>query len=269
MIVNTRRLFARLLAQLRVDVVCDVGSMDGLDALVFGRAVPQATIYAFEPNPENFRLMETDARLKARDIHLVAAAAADRAGEAEFFLVDADYRRDDPRRGMSSLYRRADGWSTSNGVVSVPTTRLDAFLGSRCVPDSCVALWIDVEGAAYQVVEGAAGIAKQAQLVHVEVETAPCISATQRLYPEVKTLLQQFGFRELATDRAPSDLQFNALFARRDLSPWRRWRVSVLLYRARLRYLLDAAVGRLCPACLRRYQAVRTSRRARREAAAP
>ena len=268
MIVNTRRLFARLLAQLRIEVVCDVGSMNGFDALMFGRAVPQATIYAFEPNPENFRLMETDARLKARDIQLVAAAAADRSGEAEFFLVDADYGRHDPRRGMSSLYRRADGWSKSEGVVPVPTTRLDAFLAGRCAPDSGVALWIDVEGAAYQVIAGAAGIAKQTQLVHVEVETAPCIAAAQRLYPEVKALLQAQGFSELATDRAPSDLQFNALFTRGDLAPWERCRVSALLYQARLRYLLVAALGGLCPACLRRYQAIRTGWRARREGAA-
>ncbi len=265
MIVNTRRLFARLLPHLRIDVVCDVGSMNGLDALTFGRAVPEAIIYAFEPNPENFRLMQADARLKARNIRLVAAAAADRSGEAEFFLVEADYRGHDARRGMSSLYRRTDGWSTSEGVVSVPTTRLDAFLGNRCTPGSRLALWVDVEGAACEVIEGTAGIAQQVQLVHVEVETAPCIAAAQRLYPEVKTLLQEFGFTELATDRAPSDLQFNALFARRDPSPWRRCRVSVLLYRARLRYLLVAAVRRLCPACLRRCQAVRSSWRARRE----
>jgi hypothetical protein len=84
----------------------------------------------------------------------------------------------------------------------------------------------------------------------------------------VKALLQAYGFSELATDRAPSDLQFNALFARGDPSPWRRYRVRALLYRARLRYLIVAAVGGLCPACLRRYQAVRTRWRARREAAA-
>jgi len=269
MIVNTRRLFARLLPQLRVDVVCDVGSMNGLDALMIRRAVPEAIIYAFEPNPTNFRLMETDARLKARNIRLVAAAAADQCGAADFFLVDADYVRHDARRGMSSLYRRTDGLSTSDGAVSVPTARLDAFLGSRCAPDSCLALWIDVEGAAYQVIEGTAGIAQQAQLIHVEVETVPCIAATQRLYPEVKALLRKFGFRELATDRAASELQFNALFTRRDLSPWSQCRVSVLLYRARLRYLLVEAARRLCPACLRRYQAVRSAWRARREATGP
>ena len=266
MIVNTRRLFSRLLPQLRIDVVCDVGSMNGLDALLFRRAVPAATVYAFEPNPENFRLMDADARLKARDIRLVAAAAAERCGEADFFLVEADYRRCDARRGMSSLYRRTEGESTSAGAVSVPTTRLDAFLGSRIARGSRLALWIDVEGAAYQVIEGTAAIATQVQLLHVELETAPCIGATQRLYPEVKALLLQLGFSELATDRAPSELQFNALFARPETSAWRRCLVSVLLYRARLRFLLVEAVRRLCPACLRRYHAVRTAWRARSEA---
>jgi precorrin-6B methylase 2 len=49
---NTARLFERLLPLLDADLVCDVGSMDGAETLRFARAVPQASVFAFEANPD-------------------------------------------------------------------------------------------------------------------------------------------------------------------------------------------------------------------------
>ena len=120
-----------------------------------------------------------------------------------------------------------------------------------------LALWIDTEGKAYEVVEGARALAGQVYLLHAEVETSPCIGSGQILYPQVKSLVEQLGLAEVATDQAPSHLQFNALFVRRDLPAGMRIRLNICLVRARVRYLLARVVGWLCPACLRRYQAVR------------
>src|SRR5277367_2678974 len=103
MIVNTQRLFRSLLGALRISVVCDVGSMNGADALMFRDAVPDASIFAFEPNPENLRLMKADRILQERHIQVVPLAATDFDGEANLYLVDADYLQHDSRRGMSSL----------------------------------------------------------------------------------------------------------------------------------------------------------------------
>jgi len=256
MIVNTRRLFARLLSRMQISTVCDVGSMNGADAVAFSAAAPQSSIYAFEPNPVNFRLMAANPAIHERNIRIVPLAATNCDGEAEFFLVEADYSQRDLRRGMSSLYRRSGEWAPV-AVVPVKTARLDTFLADKCPPGARLALWIDTEGKAYEVIEGLAGVAEHVHLLHVEVETSPCIGANQRLYPEVKTLLQRLGFAELATDSAPSQEQFNALFVRCNPSTGLTLQVRTWLVRARLRYLVVALVGRLCPACLRRYAAMR------------
>lgn len=256
MIVNTQRLFAKLLPGLRIGIVCDVGSMNGSDALIFRNAVPRSSVYAFEPNPENLRRMQADPALRDRSIELVPLAATNFDGEAEFFLVDADYGQRDARCGMSSLYRRPAEWAPA-AVVRVGTTRLDTFLADKCGPDTRVALWIDTEGKAFEAIEGAAGVAAYVQVLHVEVENVPCIGPDQKLYPHVKALLERLGFRELATDQAPSAIQFNALFTRDGLSAGTRFQLNVSLARARLRYLIVTALARLCPACVRRYQAAR------------
>jgi FkbM family methyltransferase len=257
MIVNTQRLFARLLRPLRISDVCDVGSMNGADALAFAAAAPpQARVYAFEPNPANYRLMAVDRTLQQRNIQVLPMAVTNRDGEAEFFLVEAEYSRSDPRRGMSSLHRRS-GECAPEAVIPVATTRLDTFLAHKCPPDVRLALWIDTEGSAYEVIEGLGRLAGRVHLLHVEVETVPCIGSQQKLYPEVKSLLRRLGFGELATDQPAGEIQFNALFVRTDLSGGTRLRLRAWLLGAALRRRVGRLLGRWCPACLRRYQAMR------------
>jgi len=262
MLVNTHRLFTTLLPRLRITTVCDVGSMNGAEATTFSAAVPHCRIYAFEPNPHNFqRMAARQAFFQQRNIRLVPAAATNYDGAAEFFLVKAP--------GMGSLYRRTGEWASGTGptaidsvsaVVRVTTTRLDSFLLRECRPGARMAVWIDTEGAAYEVIEGLADVARQVQLLHVEVETTPCIAAQQKLYPQVLALLRRQGFTELATDQAPGHEQFNALFVRSDLSGWRRLQVAVCVRQARVRFLLVRAALALCPRCVRAYQRLRRSR---------
>jgi len=264
MIVSTRRLFLKLLSTLDSGTICDVGSMDGADALSFRDAAPESTIYAFEPNPDNFRLMQANRSLQEANIQAVPIAVTNHNGEADFFTVEADYAERDARRGMSSLYRRSDGWSVTAAVLQVKTARLDTFLVDKCPPDARLALWIDTEGKAYEVLEGITGVAERVDLLHVEVETTPCIGSNQKLYPEVKALLHRLGFTELATDQALSQIQFNALFVRSSLPASVQLTVRAQLLRSRLRYLIVRTILRICPACVTRYKAIRSRVAARR-----
>jgi FkbM family methyltransferase len=227
--------------------------MNGADALSFRNAIPESTIYAFEPNPQNFRLMQADAVLRERNIHVIPCAVANSDGESEFFMVEADYSRSNSRRGMSSLYRRAQEQITG---VRVETIRLDTFFSARGESQGRLALWIDAEGKGYEVVEGITGIAQDVCMVHVEVEASPCIAADQKLYPEVKELLYRLNLIEVATDYPPTSTQFNALFVRRDLSPWLGVQVRASVIHARLRRLVGVLATKMCPGCAHRYRAM-------------
>lgn len=242
MILKTKPLFLRLLRALDVTVVCDVGSMDGSEALAFRRVLPNAQVLAFEANPENLRQMEANPVLKQQRIEVVPLAVTNFTGQAEFFLVKADDPAAAYRRGMSSLHRRPDEPDLRS--VTVQTTRLDGFLARRLAPDSKLALWIDVEGKAYEVLEGACGLIRNLVLVHVETETRPCIAPNQMLHGDVVALLDRLGFRELACDNPPTTPQLNVIFIRRDL-PWPlRLRVNWLTGLAACGYGLPAAARR-------------------------
>jgi len=260
MILDTRQLFTTLLTKMQINTICDVGSMNGADSLNFRAAAPQASIYALEPNPHNLQLMNVDRELRENRIGIQPLAASNHDGVSDFFLVEADYSQPNFRCGLSSLHRRWDPRYPSTSLVQVKTTRLDTFLADKCRPKTRVALWIDAEGMGYEVVEGATGIIEHVYLVHIEVETTPCIGAEQKLYPEVKALLQRLGLIELATDHDQAGEQFNALFVRRDLPAGMSPALRSNLMRVRARRLLGAVARRLCPTCLRRYQSRRMSK---------
>ena len=260
MIVNTRRLFTILLSRLQISAVCDVGSMNGADALAFRAAVPGLSIYALEPNPHNFRRMAADPVLRERNIHVEPLAATNYDGHSDFFVVETDYSRPGFSCGMSSLYPRTDA---PTSAVKVRTTRLDTYLADKRTPQARFALWIDTEGKAYEVIEGAGGVADQVYLLHVEVETIPGIGSDQKVYHEVSALAHRLGFAELARDQPRSDEQFNVLYVRRDLPRGTRLALQTRVLRAGVRRLIVKGGLRLCPACVRRYEALRLRQKSR------
>jgi FkbM family methyltransferase len=253
LILDTRHLFLRLLRTFEIDTVCDVGSMDGSDALRFRRARPAAEVIALEPNPRNFEAMSANVQLRHERIRALPLAASDADADAEFYVVSTDYSAhgNPAYRGMSSLHRRSDG-SPLAGVVRVRTVRLDSLLAGGAGAGR-IALWIDTEGMAFETISGASGVLARTQLVHVEVETEPCIGATQRLLPDVERILLAAGFVLLATDQPRASMQLNALFVPaalvRSKAAEIRWHVASCGIGRRVR----RAVVPLLPTRLRRF----------------
>jgi FkbM family methyltransferase len=239
-VVSTRRLFDGLLRSLGVDIICDIGSMDGTDALRFRRLCPRAAVIAFEANPENFERMRNDAALDGADIRREPLAVSDGDGRADFFVVRAPSGpQARARRGMSSLYPRRQ-IDQLEAIVQVETTRLDTYLDRRAPHATSIALWIDVEGKAYEVLSGARDALAKVQLLHIEVEVSPLIADVQRTYSDVYALLESSGFMEIATDHPVRYPQFNTLWMRAHQSEVVLRAVRRALVRQRLlRYVRD------------------------------
>ena len=248
---RTTHLFIALLRALEIDTVCDVGSMDGSDALAFRRVLPRARILAFEANPHNARRMADDPRLRAANIEVAPVAVTDFDGEADFFLVKADYASIGNRRGMSSLYRRRDA-QLHDATVKACATRLDSWLGRTAAHRRRIALWIDVEGAACEAVGGAEALLGEVVLLHVEAEATPCIAPDQKLYDELERRLRAAGFEAVKLARPAHHEQFNVIFVRTDRSATERRRI--VWHRARLesRAALVRGLQAICPGCVRR-----------------
>jgi FkbM family methyltransferase len=243
----------KLLRTFEIDTVCDVGSMDGADALRFRRVLPAADVIALEPNPRNFAQMAANARLQQQRIRALPLAASDSDSDAPFFVVEADYSTagNPAHRGMSSLHRRSDG-SRLAEVVRVRTVRLDSLLGGSH-GERHIALWVDTEGMAFETISGASAVLARTRLVHVEVETEPCIGAAQRLLPDVDRILVDAGFDLLATDEPRTSRQLNALFVRAELVRAHAADIRRHVRSGQIETRVRRTVEPLLPARVRRY----------------
>jgi hypothetical protein len=112
---------------------------------------------------------------------------------------------------ISSIRERTPDNRFASETVPVRAVRLDSFLTDVLTSStSTIALWIDVEGAGYEVLEGMDGIRDRVCLVHVEVETRAFWQG-QRLWPDVEAMMRQLGFTPIA--RRAGDEQFDVVFA--------------------------------------------------------
>lgn len=244
---RTKLLFKLLLKFFRPEVVCDVGSMDGSEALWFSRLLPEARIELFEANPVNFQAIVTRFGVVQRKINLVNKAAWRENGPLSFFLENVEDTRGtgEHLRGISSTRSRSNP-AESKGSVKVPVNavRLDTHLDSLAPPPVTVALWIDVEGASFEVLEGVRNLGSRLLFLHLEVETLEFWKG-QKLKPEVLALARSLGFEQLARGR--TEEQHDVVLIHNALSAEHPFKLNIVLWLARLGSLNLRAVA----ACLR------------------
>jgi FkbM family methyltransferase len=241
--VDNEYLFRRLAVHLGAALVCDVGSFDGTQAKRFRRT--GLRVIAFEPNPHCIAALARDPSIATLGVRLVNAAAWNRNETVRFHVVTSTEKwRGSPRTSIGSVLERIPGWGLETyESVEVPAVRLDSVLAAEPGP---MALWIDVEGAGQEVVEGIAGIRERVCIVNIEIETQ-AFWQRQRLGANVIDSLRGLGFTPIG--RGPGgDLQFDVVLvhdlwlrarpvAIRALITAARCRLAALAVRARLRSL--------------------------------
>ena len=206
-IAKPRPLFTHLVGKLAPALILDVGSRDGSDALAFRAVSPASRILCFEANPRLFAGMRADPRLAAAGIEIFPFAASDAAGEASFRIFNAE-------KGMGSLLPRVDAPDAES--FTVQTRRLDDLPEARGA--ASIALWIDVEGCSYQVVEGAKGLLDRVTVIHAEVETR-AFWAEQKLAGDLARMLAGHGFSPvLVRMKRSTPEQGNAIFLREQIA---------------------------------------------------
>lgn len=193
---KTKYAFHALLWLLDPDVVLDVGSMDGADSKRFRKLLGKAEIVAFEANPANYSLINSDKEIQNQKIRVVNRLVAGKEGDQSFFIQRPSQETNTFNRGTSSALPRTEPGMV-NEEVRVSSVRLDSFLNNEYPQAENVAMWVDVEGFAYEVLESIRDFADRIQLIHVEVETRECWLG-QKLEADVLQLLEGMGYILLA-----------------------------------------------------------------------
>jgi FkbM family methyltransferase len=229
-VLKTKYAYHALLWLLRPEIVLDVGSMDGSDSRRFRKLLPHAKVVAFEGNPYNYRAMTGDPEIGRVHIRVLNKLVCDDEGERVFFVQRPVASAGHFNRGTSSLTRRnEDGVTTEE--VRVDAVRIDSFWSREYPAAARVAVWVDVEGHAYTVLEGTRGARDRVKLMHVEVETSE-IWPGQKVEEDVLHLAADMDFIPVA--RGANAVQRDVILVSRSWYTANRSRIHAMLRLAKL-----------------------------------
>jgi FkbM family methyltransferase len=135
-------------------------------------------VLAFEPEPENFRLLRMNAILNGVEdrVETIEAAVSDSEGTATLQVSSRN----------SGAHSLSGGDVRAIGTVEVPTVTFDGMVGrGELDPDSVSLLWMDIEGYEIHALMGARTLVERAVPVVMELNPAVLEAAgrADRLLP--------------------------------------------------------------------------------------
>jgi FkbM family methyltransferase len=193
---------ADIVKMLRPDAILEIGAHEGTFSLRVKAALPDSRVVAFEGNPEVYAKYAECLSRAGVEVHNLLVSNS--AGTSR---MNVPVTRQTVRSGMGSML--FDSRAEHHVEYDVPTVTIDDFLGSAVCT---TALWIDVEGAVGQVLEGAKQSLQSCIAIFVELETAIRWPG-QALAHEVIPILTDAGFVPLLADNQ-REWQFNVMFVR-------------------------------------------------------
>jgi len=193
-------------------VILDIGAHIGaFSAFAARHAGPGSRILAYEPEPENFALLEENLRASAAGCASARRAALWRdSGEAEFLVNTGN------RAGHSLFAKKVQIESRGAAeTIRVPMITLDDIFENEPI-EQCEFLKMDCEGAEYDVLYAASpGCLDRVQTISLEFHDVEGEGRTAR---ELARYLVSRGFTIERLRFAPTrlDLNFGELLATRE-----------------------------------------------------
>ena len=173
-----------------INVILELGSRDGMQAIEFSHHYPNSTIYSFECNPHTIPTVKQKIS-KYQNIKLYEYAVSDKTESIDFFPCSSNV-------GASSIYKpsgkydRIEKYHLSD-TVKVESIRLDRFLKDNDI--GCVdLLFADLQGAELKALIGLGEYLKDIKSMQVEVEFEEMYQ-DQPLFDEVNNFLTNNNFK--------------------------------------------------------------------------
>lgn len=164
-------------------VIYDLGSHIGLSILYFKNKYPNSTIYAFEPNPNIFPLLEENIQRNGIiDVHLFEVALSKRKTHSTLHI---DSSGED---AFSTASFKKDAW---NGKQKTLPIEIESDLLSNYLNKETDLLKMDIEGEELNVLSDLQRTSKLSLVKNIIIEYHP---GTQSKLKEIISILKQNSF---------------------------------------------------------------------------
>ena len=167
------------------DVVLDIGANIGYYALIFAKLVgPKGKVFAFEPDPENFALLNKNIKINEyKNVVLINKAVSNEVGEIKLYLNE--YNKANHQIYPSKNHRKS---------ILIQTTRLDDFF--KDYKGKIDFVKIDIEGAEYLAIQGMSNLLNKNKNIKIITEFYPCwLENFNVKSEEYLKLLSKHGFK--------------------------------------------------------------------------
>lgn len=222
-------------------MLCDIGCLDCKDSTFFKNSFPYLYLLAFEANPDNYRKILQNTSIPKKDFDVYNLAVSNKSGTSNFHTyLEYDIKRD----GLGSLNIRS-GIKIVN-TYKVKTVRLDYFVLEKYNNFKKIALWIDVEGAESQVLEGIEKIKDKILIIHVELVEDKSIYKTIITRRQIiKFMSEKLGFEEIGHIPHANPVIGDSVFIRKDLLVKKS--VNYTIAYSKLKSSLTGTIHKLMP----------------------
>jgi len=189
--------FRRILEQLPLKTMLEIGSLHGLDAIEVKRVYGLDRVITIECNPECIEICRRNFAPEP-NITLVEVAAWFEDTTIPFYRVTESYdRAGKPTKnlGASSCFQTNDTWPFEKyhqEKIDVPARRLDGVLSGMKVPRIDL-ICMDAQGAELHALKGLGRYLDGVQAIVTELEIKPMYHG-QTLFSDVSAFLESQGF---------------------------------------------------------------------------
>ena len=208
------------------DVFVDIGANAGIYSFTLSKIVgQQGKVYAFEPDPRNYKLLEKS--IKANSINNIIVypiAVSDKTGQAKFNL-DID-------SSQSSLIELENRKRVCYKSIKVPTISLDDFVSKKNIKKINL-IKIDVEGGEPLVVKGMENTIKNNPDLKIIMEFTPAYLKQLKInYLVFLNYIRKLGFKCAIIDEDNNKLISNIeKYITKDFNILGKTKINLLLYK--------------------------------------
>lgn len=210
--------------------IFDIGSRDCQQSIEFYHCFPNATIYAFECNPNTIPLCKKNIEPYTDRITLIEGAICDYDGDISFFPINQEKTITtwkDGNPGASSLFKSNGTYTVEHYIqdeITTPCHRLDTLMEKYSIQKADI-LWMDLQGAELLALKGLGKKLDDVQYIHTEVSHKAMYSG-QVMFQELNsyilsnefTLLNRLSFQGWQEDAIYKKVFFNKY----DLTSYKR-----------------------------------------------
>lgn len=150
-----------------LNIIFDVGSLNGSESVMMAQLLPHCKIYSFEPHPLSVEMVKDNQKEYLDRVTCIQKAVSDYNGKTKFYITPTE------GKGASSLLKPIGGPAgTRFTEIEVECTTIESFCLKNNIKTVDL-IWMDVQGNEFNVIKGIGTMMDTVKAIYAETGKIP------------------------------------------------------------------------------------------------